>query len=41
MANHVHFLDYYLNFAKNHPTIKKIIENENSKLVLYSKTENY
>jgi hypothetical protein len=37
MANNVYFLDYYLSFANNHPTIKKIIEEDNLKLVLHSK----
>jgi hypothetical protein len=37
MTNNIHFLDYYLNFANNHSIIKKIIEEENSKLVLHSK----
>ena len=37
MHNTIPFLDYYLNFARNDLTIKKIIEEEDNKLFFHTK----
>ena len=35
--NNVPFLEYYLNFAKNHQSIKNIIEEDDAELTLHHK----